>query len=71
MEAWRIVLYGFAAAVALRTLAALMTAHKRRLQQEIIDREASRLEEEQQALAAAAVPRQTPRGRNAASESAA
>lgn len=55
MEVWRIVLYSLAALSALKSLAALMTAHRDRLRQEYQVRELQRqAEAETQARAAAA-----------------
>ena len=46
MEVWQIVLYGTAALLALKSLAALMTAHRERLVGEIAEREEEKRREE-------------------------
>jgi len=46
MEVWQIVLYGTAALLALKSLAALMTAHRARLEGEIAEREEEKRREE-------------------------
>ena len=42
MEVWQIILYSVAALVALRSLAAMMTAYRERLLQDLADQEEAR-----------------------------
>lgn len=65
MEVWRIVLYGLAALSALKSLAALMTAHRDRLRQEYQVRELQRqadAEAHARAAAAAQKAKQSQKG---------
>jgi hypothetical protein len=63
MEVWQVILYGFAAVLALRSLTGLMVRHRMTLDRDQAQRdEAQRLEEEQaQAEAASAVKSPAPR----------
>ncbi len=58
MEVWRIVLYGLAALSALKSLAALMTAHRDQLRQQYQLQELQR-QAETEAQARAAAPKAT------------
>lgn len=58
MEVWRIVLYGLAALSALKSLAALMTAHRDRLRQQYQSQELQR-QAEAEAQARAVAPKAT------------
>jgi len=65
MEVWQIVLYGTAALLALRSLAALMTAHRARLLGEIVEKaEEQRREELARAKAEKAAAREKARRPN-------
>lgn len=63
MEVWQIVLYGVAALLALKSLAGLMTAHRKTLYREIEEREEAIREEQArlEAEAAAAAKRKARR----------
>jgi hypothetical protein len=63
MDVWQVILYGFAAMLALRSLTGLMVRHRMTLDREQAQKdEAQRLEEEQaQAEAAAATKNPAPR----------
>lgn len=65
MEVWQIVLYGTAALLALKSLAALMTAHRARLLGEIVEKaEEQRREELARAKAEKAAAREKARRPN-------
>lgn len=67
MEVWQIVLYSVAALLALRSLAGLMTAHRKKLLRAIEERdEAIRQEQARLDAEAAAAARRKPRRAGAA-----
>lgn len=67
MDVWQIVLYGFAALLALRSLAGLMTAHRQKLLRAIEERdEAIRQEQARLEAEAAAAAKRKARRKGAA-----
>ncbi len=67
MDVWQIVLYGFAALLALRSLAGLMTAHRQKLLRAIEERdEAIRQEQARLEAEAAAAAKRKSRRKGAA-----
>ena len=66
MEVWQIVLYGTAALLALKSLSALMTAHRDNLVSEIEEQEEERRQEQARVQAEAAAAKKKSRRAGAA-----